>query len=223
MFNSFGGINASHLYNDIWYFDLVTRIWHQIAAVGYIPAPRESCAAALVDDTIYIFGGKGLNGCGLGDLCAYRIKSQRWYMFQNMGAPPSPRFGATLTVIQNKIYVFGGESVSGKTEDTSYVYILDCGKCFFLFFNLYTSRKTCLYCVHCVAKIKYPPEPEPSESETSNLDRATSATMNNINSRMIKNSELHHINNNDVVEDLTTSKLNTHVWAQLVLSNDICM
>jgi N-acetylneuraminic acid mutarotase len=133
--HSFGGINASHLYNDIWYFDLVTRIWHQIAAVGYIPAPRESCAAALVDDTIYIFGGKGLNGVGLGDLCAYRIKSQRWYMFQNMGAPPSPRFGSTLTVIQSKIYVFGGESVSGKTEDSSHVYILDCCKVFY-FLNL---------------------------------------------------------------------------------------
>ena len=72
----FGGINASHLYNDIWYFDLVAHTWHQISAVGYIPAPRESCGAALVDDTIYIFGGRGLNGCGLGDLCAFRIKSE---------------------------------------------------------------------------------------------------------------------------------------------------
>jgi N-acetylneuraminic acid mutarotase len=64
------------LYNDIWYFDLTKRTWHQISAVGYIPTPRESCAAALVDDTIYIFGGKGLNGSSLGDLCAFRIKSK---------------------------------------------------------------------------------------------------------------------------------------------------
>ncbi|KAI8088133.1 hypothetical protein BDF21DRAFT_412536 [Thamnidium elegans] len=124
----FGGVNANHLYNDIWYFDLSTRIWHQIAAVGYIPAPRESCAAAIVDDTIYIFGGKGLNGCELGDLCAYRIKSKRWFMFQNMGTPPSPRYGSTLTVVQNKIYVFGGECLTGKTDDSSHVYILDCSK-----------------------------------------------------------------------------------------------
>ncbi|KAF1801005.1 hypothetical protein FB192DRAFT_1328584 [Mucor lusitanicus] len=137
----FGGINASHLYNDIWYFDLATHVWHQISAVGYIPAPREGCAAALVDDTIYIFGGRGLNGCGLGDLCAFRIKSQRWYMFQSMGAPPSPRYGLSMTVIHNKIYVFGGDSVTGKTDDSAYVYTLDC------------------------SKIKYPPEPEASESE----------------------------------------------------------
>ncbi|GAN06947.1 conserved hypothetical protein [Mucor ambiguus] len=149
----FGGINASHLYNDIWYFDLVTHVWHQISAVGYIPAPRESCAAALVDDTIYIFGGRGLNGCGLGDLCAFRIKSQRWYMFQSMGAPPSPRYGLSMTVIHNKIYVFGGDSVTGKTDDSAYVYTLDC------------------------SKIKYPPEPEASESENSNVDRAQTSTM----------------------------------------------
>lgn len=74
--DSFGGINASHLYNDIWCLDLVTRVWSQVEAVGYIPAPRESCAAALVDDTIYIFGGRGLNGFTLGDLYAFRIKSK---------------------------------------------------------------------------------------------------------------------------------------------------
>ncbi|CAO0803576.1 unnamed protein product [Mucor circinelloides] len=153
----FGGINASHLYNDIWYFDLTTHVWHQISAVGYIPAPRESCAAALVDDTIYIFGGRGLNGCGLGDLCAFRIKSQRWYMFQSMGVPPSPRYGLSMTVIQNKIYVFGGDSVAGKTDDSAYVYTLDC------------------------SKIKYPPEPEPSESENSNVDRVQTNTTSDDN------------------------------------------
>ncbi|KAI9485266.1 MAG: hypothetical protein EXX96DRAFT_475623, partial [Benjaminiella poitrasii] len=124
----FGGINASNLYNDIWSFDLLTHTWQQITAVGYIPAPRESCAAALVDDTIYIFGGRGLNGVGLGDLCAFRIKSQRWYMFQSMGTPPSPRYGLSLTVIQNKIYVFGGDSVNGKTDDSNCIYVLDCSK-----------------------------------------------------------------------------------------------
>ncbi|KAI7890421.1 uncharacterized protein EV154DRAFT_482260 [Mucor mucedo] len=122
----FGGVNASQLYNDIWYFDLDTQLWYPIAAVGYIPLPRESAGAALVDDTLYIFGGRGVNGT-LGDLCAYRIHSKRWYTFENMGNPPTPRYGATLTLVQNKIYVFGGESMTtGKSDDTTQVYILDC-------------------------------------------------------------------------------------------------
>lgn len=40
-------MNASHLYNDIWCFDFITKVWNQVEAVGYIPAPREGCAAAL--------------------------------------------------------------------------------------------------------------------------------------------------------------------------------
>lgn len=69
-------MNASHLYNDIWFFDFITKVWNQVEAVGYIPAPREGCAAALVNDTIYIFGGRGMNGFILGDLYAFRIKSK---------------------------------------------------------------------------------------------------------------------------------------------------
>ncbi|EIE86980.1 hypothetical protein RO3G_11691 [Rhizopus delemar RA 99-880] len=137
----FGGMNASHLYNDIWFFDFITKVWNQVEAVGYIPAPREGCAAALVNDTIYIFGGRGMNGFILGDLYAFRIKSQRWYTFQNMGSPPSPRHGASLTLIQNRMFVYGGDSANGKMDDGSFVYILDC------------------------SKIKYPPENEILENE----------------------------------------------------------
>jgi hypothetical protein len=47
-------------------------------------------------------------------------------MFQSMGSPPSPRYGLSMTVIHNKIYVYGGDSVTGKTDDSAYVYTLDC-------------------------------------------------------------------------------------------------
>ncbi|KAG0911780.1 hypothetical protein G6F33_006687 [Rhizopus arrhizus] len=124
----FGGVDGSHLYNDIWYFDILTQTWNQVNAVGYIPTPRESCGATLVDDTIYIFGGRGINGVPLGDLYAFRIKNQRWFTFQNMGVPPSARYGASLTSNQSKIYVYGGECLHGKAEDGPYVHILDCSK-----------------------------------------------------------------------------------------------
>ncbi|OBZ85868.1 Tip elongation aberrant protein 1 [Choanephora cucurbitarum] len=124
----FGGINANRLFNDIWYLDLVTLRWHLIEAVGHIPSPREGCSAALVDDTIYIFGGKGVNGAILGDLCAFRIKNQRWYMFRGMGQAPSPRYGHTLVAIRHNIYVFGGELLQGKPEDNTCLFVLDCSK-----------------------------------------------------------------------------------------------
>jgi hypothetical protein len=37
--------------------------------------PREGHSAALVDDVIYVFGGRDVNGKDLGDLTAFKITS----------------------------------------------------------------------------------------------------------------------------------------------------
>lgn len=73
---SFGGTDGDHLYNDVWAFDLQSRLWMQVPAVGYIPIPRTDFSASLVDGVMYIFGGRGPDGQDLGDLCAFRIKSK---------------------------------------------------------------------------------------------------------------------------------------------------
>jgi hypothetical protein len=57
------------------------------------------------------------------------VVDRRWYMFQNMGPAPTPRTGHTLTAQKEKIYVLGGEPVSGmKSEDATMIYILDTSK-----------------------------------------------------------------------------------------------
>lgn len=78
IFFSFGGTDGHRLFGDIWAFDLQNGLWSKIEAVGYNPAARESCASAMVDDVIYIIGGKGESGVELNDLCAYKIKSKYW-------------------------------------------------------------------------------------------------------------------------------------------------
>lgn len=78
-----------------------------------------------MDDIIYIFGGRGLDGSDLGDLIAFKITTSKWYIFQNMGPSPSPRSGHTLTSFGQKIIVLGGEGSLNKTEDLSIIYILD--------------------------------------------------------------------------------------------------
>ncbi len=50
-------------------------MWTELQCIGYIPVPREGHAAALVDDVIYIFGGRDVNGKDLGDLAAFKISS----------------------------------------------------------------------------------------------------------------------------------------------------
>jgi len=51
-------------------------VWSELQCVGFIPSPREGHAAALVDDIIYIFGGRDVDGKDLGDLAAFKITSQ---------------------------------------------------------------------------------------------------------------------------------------------------
>ena len=73
---SFGGTDGQYHYNDTWAFDLNTRKWSELQCIGFIPSPREGHAAALVDDVVYIFGGRGVDGKDLGDLAAFKISSQ---------------------------------------------------------------------------------------------------------------------------------------------------
>lgn len=115
-----------------------------MSCIGYIPVPREGHAATLVDDVMYVFGGRGVDGKDLEDLAAFKITSefpsfafdrietdgdvidQRWFMFQNMGPAPSGRSGHAMATWQNKVYVLGGESyTSQRVDDPSFVHVLD--------------------------------------------------------------------------------------------------
>jgi Galactose oxidase, central domain len=78
--SSFGGTDGQYHYNDTWAFDISTRKWSELQCIGFIPSPREGHAAALVDDVVYVFGGRGVDGKDLGDLAAFKISS-RWKIF----------------------------------------------------------------------------------------------------------------------------------------------
>lgn len=92
--------------------------------------PREGHAAALVDDVMYIFGGRTEEGADLGDLAAFRITSRRWYTFQNMGPSPSPRSGHSMTTVGKMVVVVGGEpsQTAPPVNDLSMIYMLDTTK-----------------------------------------------------------------------------------------------
>lgn len=126
----FGGTNGFKWFNDVWCYDSTTNKWSQLDCIGYIPAPREGHAAALVDDVMYVFGGRTEEGADLGDLAAFRISSRRWYTFQNMGPSPSPRSGHSMTTVGKSIITFGGEPSSAATavNDLGALYILDTTK-----------------------------------------------------------------------------------------------
>jgi hypothetical protein len=121
----------------------------QLDCIGYIPAPREGHSAAIVNDVMYIFGGRTEQGEDLGDLAAFRISSKRWYTFQNMGPSPSPRSGHSMTAFGKQIIVIGGEPSSAPrdTGELSMSYVLD------------------------TAKIRYPNDSASQQLQQQNLDK----------------------------------------------------
>ena len=69
-------MDCQHHYNDTWIFDTETRVWTELRCAGFIPSPREGHAATIVNDAIYVFGGRGADGKNLGDLCVFKISSK---------------------------------------------------------------------------------------------------------------------------------------------------
>ncbi|KAI0066487.1 hypothetical protein BV25DRAFT_1820444 [Artomyces pyxidatus] len=122
----FGGTDGQYHYNDTWMFDVPTRKWTELQCIGYIPSPREGHAAALVDDVMYVFGGRGVDGKDLGDLTAFKLSSQRWFMFQNMGPSPSGRSGHAMASSGTRVFVLGGESYAvPKPDEPALIHVLD--------------------------------------------------------------------------------------------------
>ncbi|PKC64038.1 hypothetical protein RhiirA1_537349 [Rhizophagus irregularis] len=124
----FGGSDGDTYYNDTWCYDIQENVWTELSCIGYIPTPREYHGATIVNDVMYIFGGRVKEGYELGDLCAFRISNLRWYKFPNLGPSPSPRFGLTMTLSQDKVYIFGGESFHTRPDEDGTIHILDTSK-----------------------------------------------------------------------------------------------
>ena len=72
---SFGGTDSQYHYNDTWTYDTTSSTWAELHCIGFIPSPREGHSAALVDDVVYVYGGRSVDGKDLGDLGAFKISS----------------------------------------------------------------------------------------------------------------------------------------------------
>ncbi|KAL7423305.1 hypothetical protein Q5752_002606 [Cryptotrichosporon argae] len=123
-----GGTDGKHHLNDTWSFDIATGVWDSLQCIGYLPTPRERHAVAIVDDTIYMFGGRDVLGKDLGDLAAFRISNQRWYMFQNMGPSPNAKSGHALCAANGKVFVLGGDGMYSARDDPGIIHVLDTTK-----------------------------------------------------------------------------------------------
>jgi hypothetical protein len=77
MFCRFGGYGDRETFlNDTWSFNISTRKWTEVQCAGLIPSPRSTHAAVLIDDVMYVFGGRAPDRIKLGDLTALNLSSK---------------------------------------------------------------------------------------------------------------------------------------------------
>jgi N-acetylneuraminic acid mutarotase len=127
----FGGMSAvgGVALGDLQVFDPATG-WSALAPTGTLPNARWSSTLTPLTsggaEKLYLFGGNNghLNGVSA-DLYVYDSSAGSggtWTMLAPTGTGPSPRSSHSAVVIQNRMYVFGGEDSVNSNHNDLYVY-----------------------------------------------------------------------------------------------------
>lgn len=90
-------------------FDTRTLKWSTPECTGSLPGARDGHSACVVNHYMYIFGGFEENidqfSC---DVHCLNLLTMEWTYIQTFGSPPSYRDFHSATIINHKMYIFGG-------------------------------------------------------------------------------------------------------------------
>ncbi|OMJ20344.1 Tip elongation aberrant protein 1 [Smittium culicis] len=122
----YGGMNGEVCFNDLWVYTISEKKWSQVVLRGATPPPRYGHASSIVDDCIFIMGGRTMEGQAITDFFAYKIHSQRWYTFPVQSSKWPHRVDPILSVFKNKLVLFSGNAT--RSTDSNILNILDTNK-----------------------------------------------------------------------------------------------
>ncbi|KAL6488156.1 hypothetical protein MHYP_G00047820 [Metynnis hypsauchen] len=118
---SFGGYCSGEDYEtfrqiDVHVFNTVSLRWMKLPPVRTggrehareVPYMRYGHTAVLVDDTIYIWGGRNDTEGACNVLYAFDVNNHRWYTPKISGTVPGARDGHSACVLGKAMYIFGG-------------------------------------------------------------------------------------------------------------------
>ena len=94
---------------------------------GDIPLPRKNSSMAYCSNYLYVFGGNAHSKKSqllLNDLYAFNISTDQWQCLKTIGDAPSSRDRHSMTMINGKLYVFGG-SGDGTKEFLNDLHMFD--------------------------------------------------------------------------------------------------
>lgn len=122
---AFGGYTLNRVFDDLLQFDLVTSLWSVIQPGTPQPTGRFSHSANLYFDSMVLFGGKSQNGSLNNDLWLYNITLNKWTELSlDVAMKPPPVAEHTATVVDDKLYIFGGRTIDGQYSSSIYSYSL---------------------------------------------------------------------------------------------------
>lgn len=100
----FGGFNGSTFLNDLWCFDPAQNTWTQRTSLPSYG--RSGCGSFLLNDTMYIVGGKTSTGAAIGEVWCYAPASDTWIQKANL--PFGTCWRASATELNEKGYLLFG-------------------------------------------------------------------------------------------------------------------
>jgi hypothetical protein len=109
----YGGFAKGVYLNQIYIYDISGNSWSVIKPDENdkkdFPCGRMLHSAIILNDYLYIFGGKTGDGIYLNDMWRFNLFSQIWEKIKVTGEVPKGRSGHTMTSFENFIYIFGGK------------------------------------------------------------------------------------------------------------------
>lgn len=130
----FGGVNyassgqllndyspGGQLFNDLWVWADEEKDWLVIPQHSQPPA-RHSHAAVELNGRMYVLFGQDGSGNFFEDLWSYDPVNNTWDEITPAGPSPTARAGHSAVVIDNAIYVLGGEDENGTILDELWRY-----------------------------------------------------------------------------------------------------
>lgn len=103
----FGGCGDAGRLNDLWAFDVVSRLWTQLPSPGDNCRPRGGPGLAVAGGRLWVI--YGFSGEELDDVHAFDPVEGAWALMETTGDKPSPRSVFSTVVIGKFVLIYGGE------------------------------------------------------------------------------------------------------------------
>ncbi|XP_050412713.1 kelch domain-containing protein 10 [Patella vulgata] len=98
------------LFHELWKFNFATRKWKRLKTQGRMPFELASHTIVKDRSNILLFGGTGIpfGDASSNELNVCDLKTLKWKYYPCTGELPEAKYGHTMTLVGDYVYVIGG-------------------------------------------------------------------------------------------------------------------